>query len=95
MKKNSRDVIVFGKKLVISYFTSTIIQLSLLSKIIVEVRGLNIRPLVDFLQMTLQKTSVFEIGIMKIGSELIESSGGIKRDIATIEIPVRRAGQLS
>ena len=78
-----------------TYVNSAIVQLSILPSIIIKARDLSIGSAVDVSQIILRKTSIFEIGNIQIGSESLESSDGRKRDVSTIEIPVRRTGQLS
>ena len=95
MTENPSDTIFIGKKPLMSYVTSAILQLSSLSSIILKARGLSIGTVVDVSQIILRKTNIYEIGTIQIGSESLESSDGRKRDVSTIEIPVRRAGQLS
>ncbi len=93
MLDNTNDTIFIGKKPIMTYVTSAIIQLSALPSIIIKARGLSIGRAVDVAQIILQKTNAFEIGNIKIGSESLESSDGRKRDVSTIEIPVTRTGQ--
>ena len=93
MLDNTKDTIFIGKKPIMTYVTSAIIQLSALPSIIIKARGLSIGRAVDVAQIILQKTNAFEIGNIKIGSESLESADGRKRDVSTIEIPVTKAGQ--
>ncbi len=93
MSNNTRDTIFIGKKPLMTYVTSAIIQLSSLPSITIKARGLSIGLAVDVAQIILRKTNTFEISDIKIGSESLESSDGKKRDVSTIEIPVRRIGQ--
>ena len=93
MSNNSRDTIFIGKKPLMTYVTSAIIQLSSLPSITIKARGLSIGLAVDVAQIILRKTNTFEISDIKIGSESLESSDGRKRDVSTIEIPVKRIGQ--
>ena len=93
MTEKSHDTIFIGKKPLMSYVTSAIIQLSSLPSITLKARGLSIGRAVDISQIILQKTSIFEIGSVKIGSESLESLDGRKRDVSTIEIPVTRIRQ--
>ena len=95
MTENPHDTIFIGKKPLMSYVTSAILQLSSLPSITLKARGLSIGTAVDVSQIILRKTNIFEIGTIQIGSESLESSDGRKRDVSTIEIPVRRTGQLS
>ena len=93
MLDNTKDAIFIGKKPLMTYVNSAIIQLSMLPSITIKARGLSIGTAVDVSQIILRKTNIFEIGNVKIGSESLESSDGRKRDVSTIEIPVTRNGQ--
>ncbi len=92
MLDNLKDTIFIGKKPLMTYVTSAIVQLSALPSITIKARGQSIGPAVDVAQILLQKTNVFEIGKIKINSELLDSSDGKKRNVSTIEIPVTRTG---
>jgi DNA-binding protein len=93
MSDNKNDTIFIGKKPLMTYVTSAIIQLSALPSITIKARGLSIGLAVDVSQVILRKTNAFEIGNIKISSESLESSDGKKRNVSTIEIPVSRTGQ--
>ncbi len=93
MLDNTKNTIFIGKKPLMTYVTSAIIQLSMLPSITIKARGMSIGTAVDVSQIILRKTKIFEIGNVKIGSESLESSDGRKRDVSTIEIPVTRNGQ--
>ena len=88
MFDNPNDTIFIGKKPLMSYVTSAIIQLSSLNSINIQARGMSIAMAVDVTQILLQKTNVFEVGAIQIGSESMESQDGRKRDISTIKIPI-------
>lgn len=90
MLNNSHDVIFIGKKPLMTYVTSALVQLSGLPSIIIKARGHSIGLAVDVSQIILQKTNSFEIGQVKISSEALESSDGRTRNVSTIEIPVSR-----
>ena len=87
-KKN--DVIFIGKKPIMSYVTSVIIQLSSLDSITIKARGMSIGPAVDVTQVLMKKTDAFEIGNIKISSESLESQDGRTRNVSTIEIPISK-----
>ncbi len=92
MLDNVNDTIFIGKKPLMTYVTSAIIQLSALPSITIKARGQSIGPAVDVAQILLRRTNVFEIGIIKINSESLDSSDGKKRNVSSIEIPVTRIG---
>ena len=90
MSNTVKNTIFIGKKPIMTYVTSAIIQLSTLSSVTIKARGLSIGMAVDVVQVLLRKTTAFEVGKIKIGSESLNSSDGRKRDVSTIEIPVLR-----
>ena len=89
----NNDTIFIGKKPLMTYVTSAIIQLSALPTIAIKARGLSIGRAVDVSQIILQRTNTFEIGKIKINSESLESTDGKTRNVSSIEIPVSRTGQ--
>ena len=91
MLNNTKDTIFIGKKPLMTYVTSAIIQLATLPLITVKARGLTIAHAVDVVQIVLQRTKpAFVIGDVKIGSESLESQDGRTRNVSTIEIEVKR-----
>lgn len=91
MLNNSNDTVFIGKKPLMSYVTSAIIQLSALPTITLKARGLSIGLAVDVSQIILRKTNTFTIGEIKICSESLESTDGKMRNVSTIEIPIMRS----
>ncbi|MHA7647489.1 DNA-binding protein [Nitrosopumilus sp. S4] len=91
MLNNTRDTIFIGKKPLMTYVTSAIIQLATLPLVTVKARGLTIAHAVDVVQIVLQKTNpAFVVGEVKIGSESLESQDGRTRNVSTIEISIKR-----
>ncbi|AFS81377.1 DNA/RNA-binding protein AlbA [Candidatus Nitrosopumilus koreensis AR1] len=90
MLDKPHDTIFIGKKPLMSYVTSAIIQLSSLDSIVIKARGMSIGLAVDVTQVLLKKTDAFEVGCVKINSESLESQDGRKRDVSTIEIPISK-----
>ena len=90
MLDNTKNTIFIGKKPLMTYVTSAIIQLSMLPSITIKARGMSIGTAVDVSQIILRKTNIFEIGNVKIGSESLESSDGRTRSVSTIEIPISK-----
>jgi DNA-binding protein len=88
----SRETIFIGKKPLMAYVTSTIIQLANQPKISIKARGLSIGRAVDVAQIIARKTenAGYSIGNIKIGSELLQSTDGRSRNVSTIEIEVKR-----
>ena len=88
----SLETIYIGKKPLMAYVTSTLIQLANQPKISIKARGLSIGRAVDVAQIVARKTenAGYSIGNIKIGSEMLESQDGRSRNVSTIEIEVKR-----
>jgi DNA-binding protein len=88
----SRETIYIGKKPLMAYVTSSLIQLANQPKIFIKARGLTIGRAVDVAQIIARKTenAGYTIGNIKIGSELLKSEDGRDRNVSTIEIEVKR-----
>jgi len=91
MSNNTKDTIFIGKKPLMTYVTSTIIQLATIPLIKIKARGLSIAHTVDVAQIVLQRTNpAFVIGDVKIDSESLESQDGRTRNVSTIEISIKK-----
>jgi len=92
MSNENRDTIYIGKKPLMAYVTSTLIQLASLSQVNIKARGMSIGRAVDVAQIIARKTenAGYSIGDIKIGSESLESQDGKMRNVSTIDIPVKR-----
>ncbi len=88
----SRDTIFIGKKPLMAYVTSTLIQLANLPAVYIKARGMSIGRAVDVAQIISRKTenAGYVIGEIKIGSESLESNDGRQRNVSTIDIEVKR-----
>jgi DNA-binding protein len=88
----SRDTIFIGKKPLMAYVTSTLIQLANLPAVHIKARGMSIGRAVDVAQIIARKTESagYMIGEIKIDSEALESQDGRTRNVSTIEIEVKR-----
>ena len=88
----SRETIYIGKKPLMAYVTSTLIQLANQPKVSIKARGLSIGRAVDVAQIIARKTenAGYSIGNIKIGSEQLQSQDGRSRNVPTIEIEVKR-----
>ena len=88
----SRETIYIGKKPLMAYVTSTLIQLANQPKISIKARGLSIGRAVDVAQIIARRTdnSGYSIGQIKIGSEQLQSLDGRSRNVSTIEIEVMK-----
>jgi len=87
-----RDIIYIGKKPLMAYVTSTLIQLSNISCVTIKARGMSIGRAVDVSQIISRKTenAGYSIGNIKLGSESLESQDGRMRNVSTIDIEVKR-----
>ena len=92
MSTETRDTIFIGKKPLMAYVTSTLIQLANVPSVNIKARGLSIGRAVDVAQIVARKTENdgYSIGNIKIDSELFESEDGRTRNVSTIEIEVKR-----
>lgn len=87
-----RDTVFIGKKPLMAYVTSTLIQLANSPAVRIKARGMSIGRAVDVSQIISRKTenAGYAIGEIKIGSESLESQDGKTRNVSTIEIEVKR-----
>ena len=91
MSNNSNDTIFIGKKPLMTYVTSTIVQLATKPKVTIKARGLTTSTAIDVFQIVLKKTKpAFEISNVSINSESLVSTDGKNRDVSTIEISITR-----
>ena len=93
MSNETRDTVFIGKKPLMAYVTSTLIQLANLPSVSIKARGMSIGRAVDVAQIIARKTenAGYTIGEIKIDSEALESQDGRTRNVSTIEIQVKRA----
>ena len=87
-----RDAIYIGKKPLMAYVTSTLIQLANQPAVTIKARGLSIGRAVDVSQIILKRmeNAGYAIGDVKIGSETVQSEDGRTRNVSTIEIEIKR-----
>ena len=92
MSDETRDTVYIGKKQIMAYVTSTLIQLATLPSVSIKARGMTIGRAVDVAQIISRKTenAGYTIGEIRIGSESLESQDGRTRNVSTIEIEVKR-----
>ena len=92
MSTEARDTIFIGKKPLMAYVTSTLIQLANLPAVHIKARGLSIGRAVDVAQIIARKTenAGYSIGNISISSESLESQDGRTRNVSTIEIEVKK-----
>ena len=91
-QSETRDTIYIGKKPLMAYVTSTLIQLANIPSVTIKARGMSIGRAVDVSQIISRKTenAGYAVGTIKIGSESLESQDGRTRNVSTIEIEVKR-----
>ncbi len=94
MSTETRDIVYIGKKPLMAYVTSALIQLANLPAVNIKARGLTIGRAVDVAQIIARKTenAGYVIGDIKIDSELLESEDGKPRNVSSIDIEIKRAG---
>jgi len=87
-----RDTVYIGKKPLMAYVTSTLIQLANIPSVTIKARGMSIGRAVDVSQIISRKTenAGYTIGNINISSESLESQDGRTRNVSTIEIEVKR-----
>ena len=91
MSNNTNDTIYIGKKPLMTYVTSTIVQLATKPDVTIKARGLTTSIAIDVAQVVIKKTKpAFEISNVSIGSESLVSSDGKNSDVSTIEISIKR-----
>ncbi|MHB8546462.1 MAG: DNA-binding protein [Nitrosotalea sp.] len=88
----TKDVVFIGKKPIMAYVTSALIQLANNPKVSIKARGLSIGRAVDVAQIIIRRTdnSGYSIGQISIGSEHLQSLDGRSRNVSTIEIEVKK-----
>ena len=88
-----RDSIYIGKKPLMAYVTSTLIQLANQPTVTIKARGLSIGRAVDVSQIILKRmeNAGYTIGDVRIGSETLQAEDGRTRNVSTIEIEVKKA----
>ncbi len=92
MSNETRDTVFIGKKPLMAYVTSTLIQLANLPTVSIKARGMSIGRAVDVAQIIARKTenAGYTIGEIKIDSESLESQDGRTRNVSTIDIQIKR-----
>ena len=92
MSNNSKEIIFIGKKPLMTYVTSVIIQLTTMPLVTIKARGLSMALAVDVVQIVLAKTKpAYALGEIKIGSDSLASHDGKNKDVSTIAISIKRA----
>jgi archaea-specific DNA-binding protein len=91
-REGTRDAIYIGKKPLMAYVTSTLIQLANQPSVTIKARGLSIGRAVDVSQIILKRmeNAGYIVGEVRIGSETVQSEDGRTRNVSTIEIEIKR-----
>jgi DNA-binding protein len=92
MSKPSNEIYI-GKKPLMTYVTASIVQLANEPSITIKARGLSITRAVDVSQIILKRMASigYNLGDVRIGSEVLQSQDGKPRNVSTIEIEVKKA----
>jgi DNA-binding protein len=92
-RHESKDTVFIGKKPIMAYVTSALIQLANNPRVSIKARGLSIGRAVDVAQIIARRSDTsggYSIGQIKIGSEQLQSLDGRSRNVSTIEIEVKK-----
>ena len=89
---DTKDTVFIGKKPIMAYVTSALIQLANNPRVSIKARGLSIGRAVDVAQIIARRTdnTGYSIGEIKIGSENLQSMDGRARNVSTIDIEIRK-----
>jgi archaea-specific DNA-binding protein len=92
-REGTRNAIYIGKKPLMAYVTSTLIQLANQPSVTIKARGLGIGRAVDVSQIILKRmeNAGYIVGEVRIGSETVQSEDGRTRNVSTIEIEIKRS----
>ena len=91
-REGPHDTIYIGKKPLMAYVTSTLIQLANQPSVTIKARGLSIGRAVDVSQIILKRmeNAGYAVGDILIGSETVQAEDGRTRNVSTIEIQIKR-----
>ena len=90
--RRANNVILIGKKPLMTYVTATLVQLASEPTVIVKARGKSIARAVDVAQIIAKRMDNmgYKIGNVKIGTHVIQSDDGRERNVSTIEVQITR-----
>jgi DNA-binding protein len=90
--RRANNVILIGKKPLMTYVTATLVQLAIEPTVLVKARGRSITHAVDVAQIIVKRMDNmgYKIGHVKIGSQVIQSEDGKERNVSTIEVQISR-----
>ena len=88
--RRASNVILIGKKPLMTYVTATLVQLANEPTVLLKARGKSITRAVDVAQIIVKRMDNmgYKIGYVKIGSQLIQSDDGKERNVSTIEVQI-------
>ncbi|MDE1766926.1 MAG: DNA-binding protein [Thaumarchaeota archaeon] len=91
-RPEAKDTVFIGKKPLMAYVTSALIQLANQPRVLIKARGLSIGRAVDVAQIVARRTegSGYSVGEIRISSEQLQSQDGRSRNVSTIEIEIKR-----
>jgi archaea-specific DNA-binding protein len=90
--RRASNEILIGKKPLMTYVTASLVQLANEPTVLVKARGKSITRAVDVAQIIVKRMDNmgYEIGHVKIGSQVIQSEDGKERNVSTIEVQISR-----
>jgi archaea-specific DNA-binding protein len=90
--RRAGNVILIGKKPLMTYVTATLVQLASEPTVIVKARGKSIVRAVDVAQIIVKRMDNmgYKIGSVKIGSQTLQSEDGRERNVSIIEVQISR-----
>ena len=90
--RRANNVILIGKKPLMTYVTATLVQLASEPTVIVKARGKSIVRAVDVAQIIAKRMDNmgYKIGPVKIGTQTFQTDDGKERNVSTIEVQISR-----
>jgi archaea-specific DNA-binding protein len=90
--RRANNVILIGKKPLMTYVTATLVQLASEPTVILKARGKSIVRAVDVAQIIAKRMNNmgYKIVSVKIGTQIIQSDDGRERNVSTIEVEISR-----
>ena len=92
-KEGPHDTIYIGKKPLMTYVTSTLIQLANQPSVTIKAWGISIgrAVYVSLIRLKCLEIAGYMIGDVRFGSETVQSEDGRTRNVSTIEIEIRKS----
>ncbi len=91
-RRSEPNVIYIGKKGVMAYVLSAVLQLSQSQFVILKSRGRTISAAVDVSQVLINRfgEGKFFVKEVKLGTEVLQGSEGISRNVSTMDVVVAK-----